>query len=48
MSFENEFVFKDPRYRSSTLTNGLARSGQRALLYATGMDEEDQKKPSWR
>ena len=45
MSFENEFVFKDPRYRSSTLTNGLARSGQRALLYATGMDEEDLKKP---
>ena len=45
MNFEDEFVFKNPKYRSSTLTNGLARSGQRALLYATGMDEEDLKKP---
>ena len=45
MSYEEEFEFKDPKYRSSTLTNGLARSGQRALLYATGMDEEDMKKP---
>ena len=38
---EDEFEMKDRRYRSSTLTNGLGRSGQRALLYATGMDEED-------
>lgn len=45
MNYENEFRYKDPAYRSSTLTNGLARSGQRALLYATGMDEEDLKKP---
>lgn len=45
MDFEKEFEMKDSRYRSSTLTNGLARSGQRALLYATGMDEEDLKKP---
>lgn len=45
MNYENEFCYKDPAYRSSTLTNGLARSGQRALLYATGMDEEDLKKP---
>lgn len=44
MSFDDEFVFKDPKYRSSILTNGLARCGQRALLYATGMDEEDLKK----
>ena len=42
---EDEFEMKDRRYRSSTLTNGLERSGQRALLYATGMDEEDMKKP---
>lgn len=45
MNYEHEFCYKDPAYRSSTLTNGLARSGQRALLYATGMDEEDLKKP---
>ena len=45
MSFEDDFLFKDPSYRSSTLTNGIGRSGQRALLYATGMDEEDLKKP---
>ena len=45
MNYEKEFELKDPSYRSSTLTNGLARSGQRALLYATGMDEEDLKRP---
>ncbi|MGN0203869.1 MAG: dihydroxy-acid dehydratase [Coprococcus sp.] len=45
MDFEKEFEMKDSKYRSSTLTNGLARTGQRALLYATGMDEEDMKKP---
>lgn len=45
MSFEDDFLFKDPGFRSSTLTNGIGRSGQRALLYATGMDEEDLKKP---
>lgn len=45
MNYEKEFEFKDQKYRSSTLTNGLGRSGQRALLYATGMDEEDMKKP---
>ena len=43
--FQDEFEFKDPGYRSSTLTNGIGRCGQRALLYATGMDEEDLKKP---
>ena len=44
---ENKHIFhmKDTKYRSSTLTNGLGRSGQRALLYAAGMDEEDMKKP---
>lgn len=45
MNLEEEFEIKDSRYRSSTLTNGLGKSGQRALLYATGMDEEDMKKP---
>ena len=39
------FEFKDTKYRSSILTNGLGKSGERALLYATGMDEEDIKKP---
>lgn len=39
------FAFKDRKYRSSTLTNGLGKSGERALLYATGMDEEDIRKP---
>ena len=38
------FEFKDTKYRSSILTNGLGKSGERALLYATGMDEEDIKK----
>lgn len=45
MDYEKEFEMKDCKYRSSTLTNGLARTGQRALLYAAGMDEEDMKKP---
>lgn len=45
MNYEKEFQMKDSKYRSSTLTNGLGKSGQRALLYATGMDEEDMKKP---
>ena len=43
--YEKEFMLKDPKYRSSILTNGLGKSGERALLYATGMDEEDLKKP---
>lgn len=45
MNYQEEFEMKDKKYRSSMLTNGLERSGQRALLYATGMDEEDMKKP---
>lgn len=45
MSDNNSFDYKDPKYRSSTLTNGLGRTGQRALLYANGMDSEDFKKP---
>ncbi|MFV0441430.1 MAG: dihydroxy-acid dehydratase [Lachnospirales bacterium] len=43
--FNDAFKMKNTKYRSSMLTNDLARSGQRALLYATGMDEEDLKKP---
>ncbi len=42
--YEKAFQLKDPKYRSSILTNGLNKSGERALLYATGMDEEDLKK----
>lgn len=42
---EREFEVKDTRYRSSVITNGLGKSGQRALLYATGMDDEDMRKP---
>lgn len=45
MNFDKDFEYKDPSLRSSTLTNGIARTGQRALLYATGMEEEDLKKP---
>lgn len=43
--YEKAFQLKNPKYRSSILTNGLNKSGERALLYATGMDEEDLKKP---
>lgn len=35
--------FKD--YRSGQLTNGIERAAHRALLYSTGMDREDLKKP---
>lgn len=35
--------FKD--YRSGQLTNGIERAAHRALLYSTGMDKEDFKKP---
>ncbi|MBQ4401829.1 MAG: dihydroxy-acid dehydratase [Synergistaceae bacterium] len=45
MNFDEEFQYKEPSLRSSELTNRIGRSGQRALLYATGMDEEDMKKP---
>lgn len=45
MNFDDEFQYKAPSLRSSELTNRIGRSGQRALLYATGMDEEDMKKP---
>ena len=35
--------FKD--YRSGQLTNGIERAAHRALLYSTGLDTEDLKKP---
>lgn len=45
MDYDKAFEYKDPSLKSSELTNGIARTGQRALLYATGMDSEDIKKP---
>ena len=45
MEFDKNFELKDPSLRSSMITNGPGKSGQRALLYATGMDDEDMKKP---
>ena len=45
MDLNDSFNIKDTRYRSSLLTNGLGKSGQRALLYASGMDDEDMGKP---
>ncbi|MBQ7535026.1 MAG: hypothetical protein IJT43_05330 [Stomatobaculum sp.] len=38
-----EMHFKD--YRSGILTNGIERSAHRALLYSTGLDTDDLKKP---
>lgn len=32
-------------YRSGEITNGLERSGQRALLYSLGLEEDDLRKP---
>ncbi|HIU78619.1 MAG TPA: dihydroxy-acid dehydratase [Candidatus Avilachnospira avicola] len=45
MELDKNFELKDPSLRSSMITNGLGKSGQRALLYATGIDDEDMKKP---
>ncbi len=33
------------KYRSGILVNGLERAAHRALLYSTGLDEDDLKKP---
>ena len=33
------------KYRSGQLTNGIERAAHRALLYSTGLDKEDLKKP---
>lgn len=40
---EDKMHFKD--CRSGQLTNGIERSAHRALLYSTGLDTEDLKKP---
>ena len=40
---EDKIHFKD--CRSGQLTNGIERSAHRALLYSTGLDTEDLKKP---
>lgn len=37
--------FQYSRYKSGELVNGIERSAHRALLYSTGLDEEDLKKP---
>lgn len=40
MQSENDKMhYKD--YRSGQLTNGIERAAHRALLYSTGLDEED-------
>lgn len=43
--WDKDFQYKDENLRSSELTNGIGRCGQRALLYATEMDESDLQKP---
>ena len=40
---EDQFYYKS--YRSGELTNGIERAAHRALLYSTGLDEKDLKKP---
>lgn len=40
---QDKMHFKD--FRSGQLTNGIERSAHRALLYSTGLDKEDLKKP---
>lgn len=42
-SEDEKMHYKD--YRSGQLTNGIERAAHRALLYSTGLDEEDLKKP---
>lgn len=42
-SEDDRMHYKD--YRSGQLTNGIERAAHRALLYSTGLDEEDLKKP---
>jgi len=40
---EKQFHYSD--YRSGELVNGIERAAHRALLYSTGLDQEDIKKP---
>lgn len=41
--FDESMYFKN--YRSGQLTNGIERSAHRSLLYSTGLDSEDLRKP---
>lgn len=43
MNYDALFHYKD--YRSGELTNGIERSAHRALLYSTGLEEQDLHKP---
>ena len=43
MKQDERYFYKD--CRSGELTNGIERAAHRALLYSTGLDEEDLKKP---
>ncbi len=43
MSGKDEMIYKNSR--SGILVNGLGRSGNRALLYSMGLQEDDFKKP---
>lgn len=43
MNYKEYFKYKN--YRSGMLTNGIERSAHRALLYSTGLEENDLKKP---
>ena len=40
---KSRYHYKD--YRSGQLTNGIERAAHRALLYSTGLDSDDLKKP---
>lgn len=43
MNYDALFHYKN--YRSGELTNGIERSAHRALLYSTGLEEQDLHKP---
>ena len=40
-----ESKFQYSKYKSGELVNGIERAAHRALLYSTGLDEEDLRKP---
>ena len=39
MNYDEQFHYKD--LRSGQLTNGIERAAHRALLYSTGLEEQD-------
>ena len=43
MNYDEQFHYKD--LRSGQLTNGIERAAHRALLYSTGLEEQDLRKP---